>query len=352
MNYELEIAFDFKNSKEYFVRYEPIELTDSEKIPEKLKNKKLYVFEKVKPKAKNIGTFLLEFLNLDFSNALHLNYFLVHYFLVNFIASKKNYLNFEYYKSIDLTSEIMDNPKIILTEDEFIDYAEGTKLLYFSFIDSTQFVFRNIAEKIYFKTLFESSTEEDSDYESLKILKDNETYESILDNISENFKDIKMNFDLDSFFLCSNNNKSKDNIRYYYSSNDFTCLLFICMKEFMNYKNSFRIIKCKNCNHYFIPKTAHKTLYCDNIFKDDLTCKEFADKVSSSRTYANDPICKKYRNRYKNLSKQASISNNPEVLSLYERYKVDGAVMLDKYKHDEISGSDFKKWIDRMKIRK
>ena len=173
MNYELEIAFDFKNSKEYFVRYEPIELTDSEKIPEKLKNKKLYVFEKVKPKAKNIGTFLLEFLNLDFSNALHLNYFLVHYFLVNFIASKKNYLNFEYYKSIDLTSEIMDNPKIILTEDEFIDYAEGTKLLYFSFIDSTQFVFRNIAEKIYFKTLFESSTEEDSDYESLKILKDN-----------------------------------------------------------------------------------------------------------------------------------------------------------------------------------
>ena len=44
MNYELEIAFDFKNSKEYFVRYEPIELTDSEKIPEKLKNKKLYVF--------------------------------------------------------------------------------------------------------------------------------------------------------------------------------------------------------------------------------------------------------------------------------------------------------------------
>lgn len=236
MNYELEIAFDFKNSKEYFVRYEPIELTDSEKIPEKLKNKKLYVFEKVKPKAKNIGTFLLEFLNLDFTNALHLNYFLVHYFLVNFIASKKNYLNFEYYKSIDLTSEIMDNPKIILTEDEFIDYAEGTKLLYFSFIDSAQFVFRNIAEKIYFKTLFESSTEEDSDYESLKILKDNETYESILDNISENFKNIKMNFDLDSFFLGSNTNKSKDNIRYYYSSNDFACLLFICMKEFMNYK--------------------------------------------------------------------------------------------------------------------
>ena len=52
------------------------------------------------------------------------------------------------------------------------------------------------------------------------------------------------------------------------------------------------------------------------------------------------------------MSKQDSISNNPEVLALYERYKVDGAVMLDKYKHDEISGSDFEKWIDGMKIRK
>ncbi len=64
MNYELEIAFDFKNSKEYFVRYEPIELTDSEKIPEKLKNKKLYVFEKVKPKAKkyrNISAWISKF---------------------------------------------------------------------------------------------------------------------------------------------------------------------------------------------------------------------------------------------------------------------------------------------------
>ena len=182
-------------------------------------------------------------------------------------------------------------------------------------------------------------------------MKDNETYESILDNISENFKDIKMNFDLDSFFLGSNTNKSKDNIRCYYSSNDFTCLLFICMKEFMNYKNSFRIIKCKNCNHYFIPKTAHKTLYCDNIFKYGLTCKEFVDKVSSSRTYANDPICKKYRNRYKNLSKQASISNNPEVLALYERYKVDGAIMLDRYKHGKITYEEFKTWINKQKVK-
>ena len=201
MNYNLELAFDFKNSKEYFVRYEPIEITELVKIPEKLRDKKFYVFEKVKPKAKKIGTFLLEFLNLDFTDVWHLNYFLINYFLVNFIARNKNYLYFEYYRNIDLTYEIMDNTKIILTE---------------------------------------VSTEKDSDYEKLKKLKDNETYESILNDIAENFKDIKMNFDLDNFFLNAMPNESKNNIKYYYSSNDFACLLFISMKEFMNNKKSFR----------------------------------------------------------------------------------------------------------------
>ena len=124
MNYNLELAFDFKNSKEYFVRYEPIEITELVKFPEKLRDKKFYVFEKVKPKAKKIGTFLLEFLNLDFTDVWHLNYFLINYFLVNFIARNKNYLYFEYYRNIDLTYEIMDNPKIILTEEEIIKYSE------------------------------------------------------------------------------------------------------------------------------------------------------------------------------------------------------------------------------------
>ena len=50
-------------------------------------------------------------------------------------------------------------------------------------------------------------------------------------------------------------------------------------------------------------------------------------------------------------SKQASISNNPEVLALYERYKVDGAVMLDKYKHGKIIAKEFENWINKQKVK-
>lgn len=42
----LEIAFDFKNSKEYFLKYFPSEFTETDKIPEHLRDKKFYIIER------------------------------------------------------------------------------------------------------------------------------------------------------------------------------------------------------------------------------------------------------------------------------------------------------------------
>lgn len=75
-------------------------------------------------------------------------------------------------------------------------FSEKVKSIYYEFIESTQYVFRNIADKVYFKTLFLNSTEKDSNFQKLKLLKENETYDSILNDISENFKDIKMNYSI------------------------------------------------------------------------------------------------------------------------------------------------------------
>lgn len=114
----------------------------------------------------------------------------------------------------------------------------------------------------------------------------------------------------------------------------------------------FRLIKCQNCDYFSIPKKAHKTLYCDVIFEDGKTCKEYAESLAFSRIFANDPVCKRYRNRYRNLNKQASLSNNSEVQILYEKYKSDGSKMLEKYRHGKITAEEFEDWIDSMKIKK
>ena len=43
--------------------------------------------------------------------------------------------------------------------------------------------------------------------------------------------------------------------------------------------------------------------------------------------------------------------NNSKVKELYEQYKKDGAIMLDKYKHNKISSIEFDNWINNMRIR-
>ena len=88
-----------------------------------------------------------------------------------------------------------------------------------------------------------------------------------------------------------------------------------------------------------------------DIYENNKTCKEYANSMSSIKTYESDELCKKYRNRYKNLQKQSSLSSNPKVLLLYEKYKLDGAKILEKYQHGKITAEEFESWIDSMKIR-
>ena len=101
----------------------------------------------------------------------------------------------------------------------------------------------------------------------------------------------------------------------------------------MSNKKNYRLIKCQNCDYYFISKTAHKTLYCDEIFKDGKTCKEYAENLAFNRTFANDPVCKRYRN----LNKQASLSNNHANAELFEKYKTECGIKIKDCQSNKIS---------------
>ena len=68
----MQIIFDFKNSKEYISSYEFEKLND-EKI--KIKN--------VLPKQQNLGTFLLDFINTDFNDPIDLSIFVNNYLFVH-----------------------------------------------------------------------------------------------------------------------------------------------------------------------------------------------------------------------------------------------------------------------------
>lgn len=62
-----------------------------------------------------------------------------------------------------------------------------------------------------------------------------------------------------------------------------------------------RICWCKCCGYYFVPKTKHRTLYCDRVFTEDgKTCKEIAPKLMQKLRRKKDTLIDEYdraRNR-------------------------------------------------------
>lgn len=108
---------------------------------------------------------------------------------------------------------------------------------------------------------------------------------------------------------------------------------------------------CLNCGKYFFPRTAHNTLYCDKLFENGKTCKECASINAYEKTVKNDPLLKKHRNKYKNLNKALSNSNNPKFGDLYQTMQDDDPYYIQKYKHGIIIPKEFENWINSMKIK-
>ncbi len=49
------------------------------------------------------------------------------------------------------------------------------------------------------------------------------------------------------------------------------------LTQFMENKNL--VARCQCCGRFFIPKTKKTTLYCDNIYLGEMTCKEIAPRM-------------------------------------------------------------------------
>ena len=75
----MQIIFDFKNSKEYISSYE-FEKVNDEKI--KIKN--------ALPRQQDIGTFLLDFMNTDFDDPIDLTLFVNNYLFVYLLTLYDN----------------------------------------------------------------------------------------------------------------------------------------------------------------------------------------------------------------------------------------------------------------------
>lgn len=55
-------------------------------------------------------------------------------------------------------------------------------------------------------------------------------------------------------------------------------------------ESKIRICKCQFCGRYFVPRTKHKTLYCDRVVRDGKTCKEIAPYLKRKEIIAANKV--------------------------------------------------------------
>lgn len=94
--------------------------------------------------------------------------------------------------------------------------------------------------------------------------------------IKDNFQNQKLKYIYQPQYteIIKNNTKS-----YIYEIKSLTELFYISKYYIEKFSSRNKILKCKMCGKYFLPKTRNSELNCDRIFINNKTCKEYAQNI-------------------------------------------------------------------------
>lgn len=141
------------------------------------------------------------------------------------------------------------------------------------------------------------------------------------------------------------NGKKLTNNNYYRSKNIFS-VLYITLYYLTFITNTY-IKKCKNCNKYFL-SNKNNTVYCDNIFKDNKTCKQVGSKLTQKKKENNNPVYQKYRSIY--AKKAMNARRNSDIDSIqkqYEKWKKETSEFLADIEKGTKTYDEFNEWLDQ-----
>lgn len=297
---------------------------------------------------RNIGHSVLDFMNTNFEQEESFYNFVFKYCFEDLFYKYTNKLKIDSNKYHD------KNNSLLIKRKDLEDILKNLYQEYASDMNSIKEILEDIIidtdERIDIDTLSEEelykAVQNEKEYLEKYTIKD-ENFR--LDFLAQEIDDLRLDFVMHEFFPYNVDGTLSDNIPYSFKSNDYLNIIYISLKQLLYMNNDLSIRKCANCHKYFIPKTMHDTKYCDEIFKDNKTCKEIGRELAYKESLTKEPLLKAYRSRYQTLSKQASEREKHE---MYEYFKKEGPVMRKKFINGEITGEEFQNWIDSTKVRK
>lgn len=322
----MQIIFNFKNSKEYISSYE-FEKVNDEKI--KIKN--------ALPRLQNIGTFLLDFMNTDFDNPIDLTLFVNNYLFVYLLTLYDNTI-----------IKDINNYSIELEKNKLQDFNDWIYENYSVNFEILQINLERIFNNTYYSDILKITDILDDEYDRIEELANNEkSYSAINELLVENNTTV-INYDLNTFFI--NNIPENISTNYTFSSSSVDNFLYCIVKELISNIRNIKFECCKNCGYWFINKNNKKQKYCDLIYENNMTCNEIAKKERARKNEKDDIYLQKCRKRYKNLHKQVSMGASEKVENLFRFFKEQYPIYQERYKDGLITGEELMEWLECMKI--
>lgn len=126
--------------------------------------------------------------------------------------------------------------------------------------------------------------------------------------------------------------------------NDYMLVTFIEL-----IKNNYFILKCKNCNKYFITYNRIETYYCDRQAPQDntKTCKQYgAEKAWTDRTKDENDWYNLYRKVYQSFQMKTKRNpNNPQLKQNFDNFRTDANKWKKAVKEETKTEEEFMKWL-------
>lgn len=109
-----------------------------------------------------------------------------------------------------------------------------------------------------------------------------------------------------------------------------------------------RIVKCKNCGHYFVPEGRSDAVYCSYPLRDnkDKTCRDVGAKKTRANKEKNDTATKEYRRVY--MRYKMNMTRHPEdkeAAEKFEKLTKDVQEWRNKLVHGIATTDEFVEWL-------
>lgn len=295
------------------------------------------------PYINSYGTFLTDFININFSTNTE---GAKHFFLKYGLNLVRNYLSDELKNEIDNFKANDDYVSII---DKAIDEVKYD-------IDVESLKFMNCINYTY--NLRDDKRDEESSYLS-KFIAFSQKYgiDKFGDNISTKFKKIVSDKDKNTIEngkvtkLTSmiEDQKLNSTVQQVYQVNNIFSAVYIALYELAS-NSSRRINVCQNCGRYFVARTK-KEIYCDiPNYDGSPTCRRVASKRNYASKFTEDIYLHEYQKIYQRkltqIYREKDETKKKQMKNEFDDWKDKAKVYVSKYQKKEIPPEVLKKWLN------